>query len=187
MANTSTCPSCFMEVPRGFVACPYCNVFFIMRDRNSGLDFSPVKRVYRRKLEPNLPPSQAHSLELTEEDLARPAGDLRMVIGNKISRALAFGGITHIAGFNTFVRKAATVTIMWQIKWLMGATDGRQHSGPASMRGFIPWFKNWGPITWGLRTVPPWNDVADWPNIDQSGLGYLEKIMAEVCWKKRPK
>ena len=26
--------------------------------------------------------------------------------------------------------------------------------------------------------------MADWPNIDQSGLGYLEKIMAEVCWKK---
>ena len=52
------------------------------------------------------------------------------------------------------------------------------------MKGFIPWFKKWGPITWGMRTVPPWNYVADWPNIDQSGLGYLEKIMAEVCWGK---
>ena len=80
-----------------------------------------MKRVYRRKLEPNLQPSQAHILELTEEDLARPEGDLRMVIGNKISRVLAFGGITHIAGFNSFVRKAATVTITWQIKQVDGS------------------------------------------------------------------
>ena len=31
--------------------------------------------------------------------------------------------------------------------------------------------------------MPPWNYVADWPNIDQSGMGYLEKIMAQVCWE----
>ena len=118
--NTSTCPSCFMEVLRGVVACPFCKVFFILKDMKTGLDFSPVKRVYRRKLEPNLPPSQAQMLELTEEDLARPEGDLRMVIGSKISRVLTCGGITHMSGFNSFVRKTAKVTITWQIKMVDG-------------------------------------------------------------------
>ena len=44
------CFGCQIEVPRGFVACPLCRVFFILRDRKTGLQFSPVKIIYRHKL-----------------------------------------------------------------------------------------------------------------------------------------
>jgi len=130
-----------------------------------------------------MPQHQAHVIELGEDDLDRPAQDLRMLSGSIISRIMAYGGVTHITGINGFMRLTARVNIMWQIKWLLGAMDGRANEGPASLNGCIPWFKNWGGLTWAVRTLPAWNYTSEWPDIDECGLGYIEKIYALGCWE----
>lgn len=92
------------------------------------------------------------------------------------------GGVSHTIGINKFVSNTVHVTIMWHIKWLVGAVDGTTHGGPALLKGYVPWFKNWGYITWALKTMDPWQYDSEWPDIEQSGLGYLDNILAQLCW-----
>lgn len=125
-----TCPGCFEYVPRGVVVCHLYSMSFILRDKNTGLQFSLIKRLHKQKLHTGIHPLQTQILELNGDDPARPMDDTWLLAGSNISRTRMFRGVSHTAVVNRCVSNAAQVTMLWQIEWLMD-TVNRQTAGPS--------------------------------------------------------